>query len=75
LLQRVLETATARSVPPSAALARDVLEAAVPPPPNSKPAASRSSGIVAAGPGVTRSREKMVWEWSEVAERVIEEWR
>jgi chromosomal replication initiator protein len=75
VLQRVLEAATARSVPPSAGLAREVLEGAAPPPPEPKRAASRSSGIVAAGPGATRSREKMVWEWPEVAERVIEEWR
>jgi len=75
VLQRVLEAATARSVPPSAALAREVLEGAAPPAPESKRAASRSSGIVAPGPSATRSREKMVWEWPEVAERVIEEWR
>ena len=35
----------------------------------------RSSGMVAPGVGGMRSREKMVWEWPEVADRVIEEWR
>jgi chromosomal replication initiation ATPase DnaA len=75
VLQRVREVATARSVPPSAALAREVLEGTAPSPPEPKRAASRSSGIVGPGPAATRSREKMVWEWPEVAERVIEEWR
>ena len=73
LLQRVLDAAAARHVPPSPALAREVLEdapaAPVPAPP------SRASGIVAPGVGATRSREKTVWEWPQVGERVIEEWR
>jgi chromosomal replication initiator protein len=73
LLQRVLDAAAARHVPPSPTLAREVLEdapaAPVPPP------AGRASGIVAPGAGATRSREKTVWEWPQVADRVIEEWR
>jgi len=75
LLERVLQAASARGVPPSAALAREVLEEPAPPPPAPKHAASRSSGVLAAGPGATRSREKMVWEWPGVGDRVIEEWR
>jgi chromosomal replication initiator protein len=75
LLTRVLAAASAKGVAPTAALAREVIEgprpaAAVPRRPE-----GRSSGIVAAGPGAIRSREKMVWEWPEVSERVIEEWR
>ncbi len=78
LLERVLQTATARGVPPGAALAREVLEPPAPPPapaPAPKRSAARSSGVLAAGPGAARSREKMVWEWPEVGDRVIEEWR
>jgi chromosomal replication initiator protein DnaA len=75
LLQRVLEAATSQGVPPSAALAREVLEEPVAAPPSPRRPSGRSSGIVAPGPSATRSREKMVWEWPEVADRVIEEWR
>ncbi|HUR92969.1 MAG TPA: DnaA/Hda family protein [Gemmatimonadales bacterium] len=76
LLQRVLAAAEARSIPASAALARELLEEPAPPPLEPRrPAAGRSSGIVPAGANATRSREKMVWEWPEVADRVIEEWR
>jgi hypothetical protein len=46
----------------------DAPAAAVPPAP-------RASGIVAPGAGAARSREKTVWEWPHVGERVIEEWR
>ncbi len=76
LLQRVLQAAEGKGVPPSAALARELLEEPIAAPPEPRRAAtSRSSGVVGAGAGATRSREKMVWEWPEVADRVIEEWR
>ncbi|MEP6687107.1 MAG: DnaA/Hda family protein [Gemmatimonadales bacterium] len=75
LLDRVLTAATAKGVPPTAALAREVIEGPVPAPAAPKRPAGRSSGLVAAGAPATRSREKMVWEWPEVSERVIEEWR
>jgi chromosomal replication initiator protein len=75
LLQRVLEAATARGVPPTAALAREVLEEPVAAAPTPRRPSGRSSGIIGAGASATRSREKMVWEWPEVAERVIEDWR
>lgn len=75
LLQRVLEAATERGVPPSAALAREVLEEPAAAAPASRRPAARSSGIVPAGAAATRSREKMVWEWPALADRVIEEWR
>jgi chromosomal replication initiator protein len=77
LLQRVLDAAGAKGVTATAALARELLEEPAPPAPAPRrpAAASSSSGVVAAGPGATRSREKMVWEWPEVGERVIEEWR
>ncbi len=75
LLQRVLEAAAAQGVTPSAAFAREVIEGQTPAPAAAKRSSSRSSGLVAPGASATRSREKMVWEWPEVSERVIEEWR
>jgi chromosomal replication initiator protein len=73
LLQRVLNAAEAQGNSPSASLAREVLEGA-PPRPVRRTASSRSSGIVAPAGGV-RSREKVVWEWPDVGDRIVEEWR
>jgi chromosomal replication initiator protein len=73
LLERVLQTASARGVPPSAALARELLEEPAPAAAPKAPAA-RASGVLT-GPAATRSREKMVIEWPVLADRVIEEWR
>jgi chromosomal replication initiator protein len=75
-LQRVLNAAEARNEPPSAALAREVLDGVAPAPvPAKKPGAARSSGIVAPTAGGARSREKTVWEWPDIGDRLIEEWR
>jgi hypothetical protein len=81
-LQRVLNAAEARSVAPSVALAREVLDGVVPGPPAEAPVAQprrapgqRTSGIVAPTAGGSRSREKMVWEWPDVADRLLEDWR
>ncbi len=82
-LQRVLNAAEARSVPPSVALAREVLDGLPPGPPAEAPAkgparrpsGQRSSGIVAPTAGGARSREKMVWDWPELADRLLEDWR
>jgi chromosomal replication initiator protein len=73
LLQRVLNAAEAQGDHPTASLAREVLEGA-PPKPVRRPAAARSSGIVAPAGGV-RSREKVVWDWPDVGDRIVEEWR
>jgi chromosomal replication initiation ATPase DnaA len=75
LLTRVLTAASAKGVAPTVALAREVIEGSRPAAAEPRRPEGRSSGIVAAGPGAIRSREKMVWEWPEVSERVIEEWR
>ena len=76
LVQRVLAAAEERQIAPSAALAREVLEGLTPMPPEpAKRAPSRSSGIVAPTAGGARSREKMVWEWPDVGDRIVEEWR
>jgi chromosomal replication initiator protein len=73
LLQRVLNAAEAQGVAPTAALAREVLEGASPKPPR-RPASTRLSGVVAPAGGV-RSREKIVWDWPDVGDRILEEWR
>ena len=82
-LHRVLNAAEARHVAPSAALAREVLDGIVPGPPAEEPVAvqprrsgaHRTSGIVAPTAGGARSREKMVWEWPDLTDRLIEDWR
>jgi chromosomal replication initiator protein len=71
LLQRVLNAAETKGVAPTVALAREVLE---PPKPARRPIAMRSSGIVAPASGA-RSREKIVWDWPDVGDRIVEEWR
>jgi chromosomal replication initiator protein len=73
LLQRVLNAAEAQGASPSAALAREVLEGA-PPKLARRPASTRSSGVLAPA-GAARSREKIVWEWPDVGDRIVEEWR
>jgi chromosomal replication initiator protein len=74
LVQRVLSAAEAQQAKLSAAFARSVLEAA-PARPARRASAPRSSGLVAPGTGGARSREKMVWEWPDIGDRLIEEWR
>jgi chromosomal replication initiation ATPase DnaA len=73
LLQRVLNAADAQDIAPTAALARDVLEGSPPKPARRQPSA-RTSGVVAPAGGV-RSREKTVWEWPDVGDRIVEDWR
>jgi chromosomal replication initiation ATPase DnaA len=74
LVQRVLSAAEAQQAKLSAAFARSVLEAS-PPRPVRRAAPPRSSGLVAPGVGGARSREKMVWDWPDIGDRLIEEWR
>jgi len=72
LLQRVLNAAETQGVAPTAALAREVLEGPSPKAP--RRSAGRSSGVVAPASGA-RSREKIVWDWPDVGDRIVEEWR
>jgi chromosomal replication initiation ATPase DnaA len=75
LLTQVLQAAAATEAAPTAAFARSLLEPA-PAPAATRPApARRSSGVVAPSAGGVRSREKMVWAWPDIADRVLEEWR
>jgi chromosomal replication initiator protein len=73
LLQRVLNAAESQNVPPTAALAREVLDGSAPRAPR-RSVAIRASGVVAPVVGA-RSREKVVWEWPDVGDRIVEEWR
>jgi chromosomal replication initiation ATPase DnaA len=73
LLQRVLNAAEAQNLPPTTALAREVLEGAVAKPPRGR-SGGRASGIMAPASGA-RSREKIVWDWPHVTDRILEEWR
>jgi chromosomal replication initiator protein len=73
LLQRVLNAAEVKDILPSAALAREVLEGAPVKPPR-RSVAVRVSGVVAPVVGA-RSREKLVWDWPDVSDRIVEEWR
>jgi chromosomal replication initiation ATPase DnaA len=77
LLQRVLDAAGASGAPATVALARETLDgpAAAPAPAPREAAGKRSSGIVAPSAAGARSREKMVWEWPDIGERALEEWR
>jgi chromosomal replication initiator protein len=72
LLQRILNAAEAQGSPPTVTLAREVLEGSQPKPPR-KPS-TRSSGVVAPAGGI-KSREKIVWDWPDVGDRIVEEWR
>jgi hypothetical protein len=70
-VQRVLLAADSQQAAPSAQLARDLLEGAARP--GRRGATGRSTSLPSVnGP---RSREKMVWQWPDVADCVIEEWR
>jgi chromosomal replication initiator protein DnaA len=72
LVQRVVEGAAAQDIGPSAGLAREILEGK---PAGRRSSGFRTSGIVVSSLGGIRSREKMVWDWSDPADRVIEELR
>jgi hypothetical protein len=54
----------------TAGLAREVLEGK---PASRRPSGFRTSGIVVSSLGGIRSREKMVWDWADSTDRVIEE--
>jgi chromosomal replication initiator protein DnaA len=74
VVQRVVATAAAQDGPLNAGLAREVLEGQT-----SRDARRssgfRTSGLVVSSLGGIKSREKMVWEWADVSDRVIEEFR
>jgi hypothetical protein len=73
LVQRVLSAAEAEQERPSTGLARQVLEGS-PAGPARRSSAVRTSGLLSPN-GSLRSREKMVWDWPDIADRLIEDAR
>ena len=74
LLQRVVGAAAAQDGPLSAGLAREVLEGHSPRD-TRRSSGFRTSGLVVSSLGGIKSREKVVWDWIDVPDRVIEEFR
>ncbi len=73
LVQRVLAAADANQERPTPGLARQVLEGN-PAGPARRTTGGRTSGLLSPT-GSLRSREKMVWDWPDIADRLIEELR
>jgi chromosomal replication initiation ATPase DnaA len=70
-VQRVIGEAESRGVPPSAALARELFEG-----PSQQRRSSprlRTSGVVVSPGGGIRSREKVIWRWPNILDRMIED--
>ncbi|MGH7568673.1 MAG: DnaA ATPase domain-containing protein [Gemmatimonadales bacterium] len=74
LAQRVTSAAAAQDTRLTAGLAREVLEGQAGPALR-RSTGFRTSGIVVSSAGGIRSREKMVWDWPDQADRVIEDLR
>ena len=74
LLQRVLGAAAAQDGPLTAGLAREVLEGQAPRD-TRRASGFRTSGLVVSSLGGIKSREKVVWDWVDVADRMIEDFR
>ena len=74
LVQRVVGAAAAQDGPLSAGLAREVLEGQAPRD-TRRSSGFRTSGLVVSSLGGIKSREKVVWDWIDVPDRVIEEFR
>jgi chromosomal replication initiator protein len=73
LVQRVVAAAEAEEVRPSAGLARQILEGS-PVGPARRTSGMRTSGLLSPT-GNLRSREKMVWDWPDISDRLLEELR
>ena len=73
LVQRVVGAATAKEQPLTAGLAREELEGQATGGERRRTSGFRTSGIVVSSAGGIRSREKMVWDWPEPSDRVLEE--
>lgn len=71
LVQRVLAAAETEQVPASVGLARQLLEGS-PAGPSRRTTGTRTSGLLSPT-GSLRSREKMVWDWPDIADRLIED--
>lgn len=71
LVQRVLAAAEAEQEKVSTGIARQVLEGS-PAGPARRSTGNRTSGLLSPS-GNLRSREKMVWDWPDIADRLIED--
>jgi chromosomal replication initiator protein len=71
MVHRVLAAADADQEKPTAGLARQVLEGS-PAAPARRSSGFRTSGLLSPS-GNLRSREKMVWDWPDIADRLIED--
>ena len=71
LVHRLLAEAQAERTVPSAAFAREALEAVEPRPARKERRSGAASGILSPGMGVIRSREKMVLVWPKPEDRLI----
>jgi chromosomal replication initiation ATPase DnaA len=72
LVQRVVRAAQAEDREPDLAFVGALLEGTAPMPQRSS-ARVRTSGILVSPAGSVRSREKVVWDWPDQSDRVIEE--
>ena len=72
LVQRVVTAAAEGAVPVTAGLAREVLEG---PERGRRTGGLRTGGIVVSTAGGIRSREKIVWDWPDQGERLLEDLR
>jgi chromosomal replication initiation ATPase DnaA len=70
-VQRVVGEAESRGVPASAALARELFEG--PTQARRSSPRLRTSGVVVSPGGGIRSREKVIWRWPNIMDRMIEE--
>ncbi|MEO8139414.1 MAG: DnaA/Hda family protein [Gemmatimonadota bacterium] len=73
LVQRVLDAGEVDNERPSAGLARQVLEGS-PAAPARRSTGGRTSGLISPTASL-RSREKFVWDWPDITDRLIEEVR
>jgi len=69
---RVLDAAESRGTPPTAALARELIEGTVSESRRPTPGV-RTSGLMVTPASSVRSVEKMIWVWPDPSERLIEE--
>jgi len=72
LVQRVVRAAQAEDREPDLAFVSSILEGTTPAPQRSSTRV-RTSGILVSPVGSVRSREKVVWDWPDQSDRVIEE--
>jgi chromosomal replication initiator protein len=72
-VQKVLRAAESDGVKPTVSFARQVLDGAGAQAPRASATGVRTSDIVTAPIAAIRSREKVVWRWPDIGERIIEE--